>query len=250
MRCAVLQTSLCPPDFELLRRAFRHVPGLTPYDANILGRDAFGVLVKDFTPQQAAALQGALRTEGIETEIVDQSLLPPLPPAKLVNRLECRPEHLLIFDPLGRSFPLEWRHVLVIAAGSVQLTEFIRREERRPVTRYTAGGHPVTDIEVEAYNREEQSVQLMGEVVITGGALRYSFRADKFIFAALGDRATRDPRANFAEFVRGMIQCSPHAGLNRGAAALHSGEPIFSYPSRNAFHEELVWMLWQIRKAS
>ena len=103
MPYAVLQTDLNPPGLDQLQRAFRLVPGLTAGDAHILGQDAFGILVKNFSEEQAGALQGALRGEGVETEIVDQSFLPELPPKKIVQRLDCLPEHLLIYDPLGRT---------------------------------------------------------------------------------------------------------------------------------------------------
>src|SRR6185503_18589726 len=102
MRYAVLQTDLNPPAIDQLQRAFRSVPGLTASDAFILGKDAFGILVKDLSEEQAGALQGALRIEGIKTEIVDHALLPPLPQTHFVRQMECSPENLLIFDPLGR----------------------------------------------------------------------------------------------------------------------------------------------------
>src|SRR5687768_9952591 len=136
MPYAVLQTDLNPPRIDQLQRAVRFVPGLTPGDAHILGKDAFGILVKNFSEEQAGSLQRALRDEGMETEIVDQSLLPEIPPKKIVHRLDCLPEHLLIFDPLGRSFSLDWRHVMVVAAGAVRLTEFVQRRQERPFVRY------------------------------------------------------------------------------------------------------------------
>ena len=56
--------------------------------------------------------------------------------------------------------------------------------------------------------------------------------------------------ANFSLFVRDLIQFSPQAKLNRGAEALRAKAPeILSYPSKNAFYEEIVWMLWQMKKA-
>jgi hypothetical protein len=249
MLYAVLQTDLNPPGHDQLLRAFRIVPGLTPYDAKILGNDAFGVLVKNFSAEQSAALQGALRGEGIETEIVEQSLLPEMPPAKIVHRLECHPEHLVIFDPFGNSFPLEWRHVLLIAAGAVRLSEFVRREVKRPVQRYHGSGQVSDEVESDSVTREERNFHLLGEIIITGAALRYSFAADKFDFAGLKARNLNSPAGNFCLFVREMIQFCPHAGSNRGASGLaHKAPEIFSYPTKNAFHEEIVWMLWQIKK--
>lgn len=249
MRYAVLQTDLNPPGHDQLLRAFRTVPGLTPYDAGILGNDAFGVLVKNFSAGQAAALQGSLRIEGIETEIVEQSLLPEMPPAKQVHRLECRSEHLVIFDPLGHSFPLEWRHVLLLAAGAVRVSDFVRQQKARPVTRVNGRGHIVQEMEYESVTREERNFHLLGEIIITGAALRYSFTADKFNFAGLGARRTDSLAGNFGLFLRDLIHACPHAVLNRGAAALQLQNPeVSSYPTKNAFHEEIVWRLWQMRK--
>src|SRR2546423_2858122 len=138
MPYAVLQIDLNAPNVEQMARAFRSVPGLTAADAHILGHDAFGILVKDFSEQQAGALQAALRREGVETEVVEQSLLPALPPTHFVHQLDCTPEHLLIYDPIGKSFALEWRHVIFVAAGAVLLTDFVR-EQREPKARVTTG---------------------------------------------------------------------------------------------------------------
>jgi hypothetical protein len=251
MPYAVLQTDLNPPGIEQMARAFRSVPGLTPADAHILGKDAFGILVKDFSEQQAGVMQGALRIEGIETEIVDQSFLPSLPTTKFVRRLDCSPEHLLLYDPVGRSFALDWRHIIFIAAGAVRLIDFVRDQETRQRVRYTAGGMPYQDTEYETFSREEQNSHLIGEIIITGATLRYSFDADNFNFVYLGERNTKDRAANFVSLVRDLTQFGANAQLNRGAAAMRGdAAQIFSYPSKNAFYEEIIWTLWQMKKAA
>jgi hypothetical protein len=243
MPYAVLQTDLNPPGIDQLQRAFAMVPGLTSADAHILGRDAFGILVKDFSEKQAGALQGALRGEGVETEIVDQSFLPELPPKKLVQRLDCSAEHLLIYDPLGRSFALDWRHIMFIAAGAVPLTEFVKYEQQQL---YSA-----EDQQFETISREEQRLHLLGEIMITGAVLRYTFTASKFNFACLGQRNMGNAAANFSLLMRDLMQFATNARLNRGAGALRSDATrFFSYPSKNAFYEEIVWMLWQMRKSA
>ena len=251
MPCAVLQTDLNSPTVEQLRRAARLVPGLTAIDGDVLGRDAFGILVKNFSGHQAAALQSALRLEGVETEIVDQSSLPVLPEARLVRRLDCTAGHLLIYDPLGNSFPLEWRHVMLVAAGIVTLTDFTRRQEERPRVRYTANGMPYRDTEFETVFREERNRHLLAEIFITGAALRYSFTADQFNFAGLGDRKSWNVAANFSALLGDIIRFSAAAALNRGAESIRSNAPEpAAYPSKNAFYEEIVWMLWQMKKAA
>lgn len=248
MPYAVLQTDLNPPGLDQMRRAFRSVPGLTPADAEILGNDAFGILVKDFSEQQAGALQGALRVEGIETEIVDQSILPGLPPSHFVRRLDCTPEHLLIYDPLGRTFALDWPHIIFIAAGAVRLTEFVR-EQRNPKTRVTSGRYQ-TPVYIEYEIKEERQFRCLAEIIITGGALRYSLAAEKFNFSGLGSRILKSVPANFSLLVRDLVQFGANARLNRGAEALRENSTnIFNYPSKNAFYEEIVWTLWQMKKA-
>lgn len=251
MSCAVLQTDLNAPTVEQLRRALRSVPGLTPYDATVLGHDAFGILVKNFPPEWAVALQRALHAEGVVTEIIDQSLLPELPPKKNVQRLDCRPEHLLIYDPMGNTFTLDWRHVLFIAAGAVRLTEFVRRQQKRPVTRYHGDGQTTVEMEYETVSREERNYHLVAEIFITGAVLRYIVTADKFDFTYLGKRNTGSLGANFSLFVRDLIQFCPHAVLNTGAEALRAdATAAFSYPTKNAFQEEMIWRLWQMKKSA
>lgn len=248
---AVLQSDLRPLEAERLRRAFRVVPGLTAHAADILGRDAFGVLVKNLSQADAITMQGALRAEGIATDVVVQSLLPALPQARLVKRLEPRSEHLLIFDPLGRAIPLEWQHVYLVAAGAVRVTEFKRRQTTRPVPQLRGDGFVSVQMEADVSTREEMNERLLGELLVAGGALRYSFDADKFDYTGLGERRSGDISRDFTSLIRELCGHASHAGLNRGASGLRDGTPaIFHYPSKNAFHEEIIWMLWQAKKSS
>lgn len=251
MPYAVLQTNLSTPSIEQMRRACRSVPGLAPVDAQILGNDAFGILVKNFSEPQAGALQGALRIEGVETEIVDQSFLPVLPQTHFAQRLDCTPEHLLIYDPMGKTFILDWRHVALVAAGSVRLTDFVRHREERAQVRFTADGMPYPDTDYETVSREEQNFHLLAEIIITGATLRYSIAASKFNFSYLGERNMQDPAANFSLLVRDLAQFSAHARLNQGAEAMRAdATKVFTYPSKNAFYEEIIWTLWQMKKAA
>jgi hypothetical protein len=232
-----------------MARAFRSVPGLTPMDAHILGNDAFGILVKGFSEPQASAMQGALRIEGVETEILDQALLPVLPAKHIVHRLDCTPEHLMIFDSSSRGFALEWRHVIFIAAGAVRLTEFVRERQRREKISYTGNGLPIRDLDYDLVSREEQNIHLIAEIIVVGGTLRYSLQADKFNFDYLGPRKMPETAANFALLVRDLVQFGTVAALNQGAETIQNGATnVFTYPSQNAFSEEIVWSLWQLKK--
>jgi hypothetical protein len=245
----VLQTELGKPTIEQMARAFRSVPGLTPFDAQILGNDAFGILVKNFSEPQALAMQGALRAEGVETETVDQALLPVLPAKHIVHRLDCTPEHLLIYDPVGRSFALDWQHITLIATGAVRLTEFVRERQPRQKISYNGYGMAIRDVDYDLVSREEQNFHLLAELIVAGGTLRYALQADKFNFDYLGPRKVKDAAANFELLIRDLTQFGTSAALNRGTEAIQKGDSIgFTYPSQNAFYEEIVWSLWQLKK--
>jgi len=244
MPYAVLQTNLDAPSLPQLERAARVVPGLTVIDAQILGADAFGILVKNFSAPQAAALQGALRTEGVETEIVDQSLLPPLPPVKLVHRLQCQPVHLLVYDPLGHPLAVPWEHIMIVAAGCVRVSEFVReRREQRIPGQY---GEYDAQVIVEYDSKEQRNNRFLAEFVLTDAVLRFGLAAEKFNFSYLGARQTRTLARDFTLLIQDALQFATRAARNRGAEML-GGRPeqMFLYPSKNAFHEEIVWMLWQ-----
>ncbi|MBI5385305.1 MAG: hypothetical protein HZA90_11545 [Verrucomicrobia bacterium] len=247
MPFALLQVDLNPPDIERLKRAFRSVDFLTELDAHTLADDGFGILVKNLAPEDAAALCGALRTEGVATEIVDQRALPEMPPTKLVTRLDCQPEALQVYDPLGRVFPLQWGHILMIAAGFVRLSEFTRVRKVRGES-YSDADYPSASRVVEETTVEERNFRFILEIVLTRAVQRFSIAADRFNFAYLGARRSADPAENFAELVRDLIQFAPQAALNRGAFCLRErlAEP-FCYPSKNAFFEEIIWLLWKMQ---
>jgi len=215
-------------------------------------RDAFGVLVKGKSLAEANTLQLALRAEGIETHVVPESELPALPTTKFLNRLEAQPEALTIYDPLGRSIPVAWGHIMLIGAGNVRMPNFNRIRTERSVRRISPTGHSYMDTEVEYKTREEDEPQLLLEIILTKGVGRFSVNATTappLLFAYLGDRRTRDPGQNFALLVRDLMSYAPHASLNRGAYALRETGEVFAYPSKNAFFEEIVWLLWWLALA-
>jgi hypothetical protein len=254
MLYAVVQKSLEPPSLEQLQNAFQGIPGLTRMDASILGRDAFGILVKGFPFDRATKLQASLAGQGVETEVVEQNALPALPQEKNVTRLECTPEALMIYDPLNRSFPLEWKNIMMIAAGTVPLVELarVRTETSVPAMGYnmlTGDLHVEQRTQVEYSSHAERNERLLVEIVLSRAVLRYSITADKspLLFNYLGERRTRDSLRDFALLIQDLTKFAPQAAVNRGAYYLreNAGKP-FIYPSKNAFYEEIIWLLWKM----
>jgi hypothetical protein len=76
---------------------------------------------------------------------------------------------------------------------------------------------------------------------------RYSASGDDFNFEHLGLRASDDLAMNFVFLVQDLAEEAPHAAQNRGAFMACQRPPeLFPYPSKAAFNEELIWMLWRI----
>jgi hypothetical protein len=211
----------------------------------------FGILARNLRAEQAAALQAGLSDLGVQTEVVEEAKLPPLPPAKTVRRLEFTREALMVFDPLNRSFPVPWGHLMLLTAGDVQQATFTRtRTEREEVrTKFVHGVIPiqVREIKVGYSSQESAAKVLRGEIVLTRAAARYTIEAENFNYAAcLGERARKDAPLDFCLVMRELAGFAPQAALGRGAASILAEPPAFvAYPRHKFLEDELVWMLWR-----
>ena len=239
-----------PPTAEQLREAFRSVPGLTAADAQILRANAFGILVRRFTPENAAKLCATLAAQGYEAEVVDEAALPALPQTRFVQRLDCTAEALLVYDLVGRAVPLAWNDVVMVAAGRVKLMEIVRKVVTDPVVHYDGHGMPHGGEETRAEYKEERNFHLLLEIVTTRPVARISAQADRLNFMALGERKTPRLPDNFTLLTRDILRATPDATVNSGAYYIReNAERFFDYPSKNAFFEEITWLLWRLKQS-
>lgn len=250
-----MQQTLAIPPVDRLRRAFESVRSLTAADAPGMANDAYGILVKGLPLGEAEVLKRALEAEGILTELVAEQLLPRIPATKFVRRVEFGADALLIHDPLGRRVPVEYRHLLILAAGLVETTEF---REPEPVISMVPGLGRGARLRAEleefgrsrSVQRREMRVQRrLIELLLTGGVARFTIEVEanpQLLFQVLGEERGDNLDRNLATLVRRIHAAAPGALLNRGAFELRAEPPTHHvYPTRNAFQEELIWMLWQ-----
>jgi hypothetical protein len=244
-----MQRELLPPGVEQLKRAFSVWPALTEIDAQTAARDAFGILLKGLEFEQASLLQSALIKEDIETEVVKETDLPAIPPAKVIKQIEFMSAHLSMYDPMKRHIELPWNDLILIAAGNVRLTEV-----RRVKTSHGEPQVPFTTVPQDPASatkaKEDAQHHLMLEMIVAEGAARYSITAEEFDFDCLGPTATSRREENFVTLVRQLEEYAPYVSLNQGAYLIcKESQPPFKYPSKAAFWEELTWMLWRIAEA-
>ena len=245
MNYAVMQKDLEPPPLDKLKTAFRALPFLTDIDAQTSANDAYGILIRNLSLPDATTLQEALAREGVETEIADQGELPTIPSAKAAKQAELLPDALVFCDSLGRKTPLAWNQVLLIAAGNVRVNEVRKVKDPLQGPQYHGSGisyDTVSDIK----SREESRYRLLLEILLADRSARYSITPEEFSFACLGSRQTKNVPENVTLLVQALAQFAPHAGLNRGAFFMcEMANELFPYPSKNAFSEEIIWLLWR-----
>jgi len=245
MGYAVMQHVLEDIAAEPLVRAFRSVPSLTDQDAGLQAKDAYGILAKGLSQVDAAALQRALRAEGIESHVVDEAELPALPMAKALKRAEPLAQALVIYDALGRPQQVDWSQVILVAAGNVNLRQF----KREYTSKLVARGQGVvleTDLEVQ----ELRKLNLLAEVFLAVEPRRCRVVAKSVGYAYLGARRSNRSADNFVMFVQDLVRQAASADINRGAEMLAGDPPTaMTYPSRYAFEEEIIWYLWARQNA-
>jgi hypothetical protein len=256
-RFAIVQTSDEPLELEKLRRAFLGVPGLAPHDAETFCSEGDGILCRNLSADQAAALQANLKAEGVEVATVEQSRLPVLPPPKAIRRIALTPEAMQVDDLIKGTISVPWRQLRLIAAGSVQLMmETRKRIETReidpnPLRHLTPLWPLMSARQVQFSSRTSTDWFLRAEILLADGAGRYSIEAENFNYAPLGEGVTRDLAGNFCWLIRGLAAHAPKALLSRGTASILSDPPAFAYYSRKtAFEDDLIWTLWKARPAA
>ena len=136
MRYAIFQKDLSIPPVERLMRAFEGSGFLTPLDAHTFARDAFGILVRNLDKHQATQIHQTLLQQASRTRSCPSIRCPNCPRRKFLQRVDCLDQHLLLYDPLGRAIPLNWGHLMVIAAGCLDRQVIKRVKVDRPNVAY------------------------------------------------------------------------------------------------------------------
>jgi hypothetical protein len=245
MSYAIFQTQLEKPPREALKVALGAIRGFAAADADILVNDAYGILTGGLTLEQAQALCAALGREGVATEVVDEGLIVRLPPSRQAKRIDCLREHLLIYDALERVSAVPWGQVRLVAAGWVVLSEWERKENKRRVTGATQREDEQAFERTDITTRELNRTRPVLDIILDVSPGRIELLGHECLYNYLGDRLTARPSDNFPLLVKDLATFAERAVLNRGAANLGSdAAEAFRYPTRHAFEEEIVWLMW------
>jgi hypothetical protein len=243
---AVFQSELDMPSPAALRKPLQVLSELVALDAVTFAKDAYGMLMGGLSFEHANRFAEALNQNGVPVEVVDERDIIALPPAKHLWRIDCVPEHLVVYDALQRTTLVAWSHVILAAAGVVCMPEVQRTDRDRIVVRGT-GGHggavPLTLTDVTT--REAQACHPRLEIFLEVPPGRIRLQGHECQYNYLGERLTQQYMTNFEVLVGDVVRSTGRALHNRGAESLGSGRGItFRYPTEHAFEEEITWLLW------
>ena len=246
---AVLQKDISRPVADQMRRAFRSFNNLTDADAIRLAANAQGILLRHLSADEARAFHRALVAEGVDAAMVAESDLELLPASKSLHRLSLTEQALEVYDLLGRAQPILWGDIALVAAGLVQHVEITMTQTERT----GVGLHPAFGVwpkkNVESVRKLESESQLILEIVLVNGAGRFELDAAQFPFKYAVDRPDLSTREKFIWLVREIGNHAAGAILNRGARDVRNGvDLVRGYPSRQAFTDEMIWLLWKVNR--
>ena len=248
---AVLQKDLGRPVADQMRRAFRSFSNLTDADAVRLAANAQGILLRHLGADEARAFHRALLAEGVAAAMVSESDLELLPASKSLHRLSLSEQALEVYDLLGRAKPIPWHEIALVAAGSVRHVEISMTQTERT----GVGLHPAFGVwpkkTAESVRKVESESQLILEIVLANRVARYELDAAQFPFKYAVDKPEFSTREKFIWLVREIGNRATGAILNRGASDVRNGvELVRGYSSRQAFTDEMIWLLWKANHRS
>ncbi len=250
MAYCLLQSGDLAPTADQLKRAFKSLKWMTDADAVKRANEACGILVKNLSPDDAAALEQAFQAEGVATEALDASQLPKLPDAKFVRRIEFQTQALLVHDPLGRTVPIPWQHLALVSAGAVHHFGMSTTRKDETVNTFDPIRGFRTKVVTDVRHKFEDSARLVLDIFLTSDLMRFQIEAESFMFKYCFDRPDLNLPQKLGLLVQMLIQYAPQAILNRGAAACRDGAggPV-TYASKAALFDESTWLRWRMARS-
>jgi hypothetical protein len=248
---AVLQKDGSRPGAEQIRRAFRSFSNLTDADAVRLAANAQGILLRNLSSDEARAFHRALQVEGVAAAMVPENELKLLPESKSLHRLTLTEQALEVYDLRGRPLPVPWNAIALVAAGAVRHVDIGLTQTERVTVQLNSLFGIWPKKTVESVRKVESESQLILEIVLAGGATRYELDAARFPFKYTLDRPEFSTLEKFVWLVREIATRATQAILNRGASDVRNGiQLVRGYPSRQAFTDEMIWLLWNATRHS
>lgn len=254
MSYALIQKSLEQRiSIDDLKQASTFVPSVAQADCHRIGRDLFGIVETKLSYDDAVAFQVALEHFRFPTEIVPDADLPRLSDPQIKRGIRFGDGLLTAVDGMGReeSFPLA---EVQFAGGGFCEAVRVKTERRmdwnphRGTSRQTADINPI--FIMRKHERETREPEFHFELFLSCAPYRLQFLAHKeSLFRYDGTLLRFQQREQFLQILQRLASILPSNFLSLGFLAARKGK-AFSYPSKGAIEEEIVWHLYRRLRAA
>jgi hypothetical protein len=247
---AILRTSLDQSiSRDILEEAIMATEGLTKPDCARLQREAFGILVGSLSQDDALALQAALQSRGVETEVVDEFSLPVLTEPKRGHALKLAETGVVFTDLYGQGTSYASEQIVFAAGGGLLHLKDIQDQELKTVgVPGGYGGYSDVMTTIVTSHHFENLPEFRLELYVPAESLRVQWVLTKDWVLTVNDKHLRlrdgDQLASVLAALGNML--SPEQ-TNLGIRKVMSGE-AFVYPSIHAFEQEIIWSLYQLAR--
>jgi hypothetical protein len=246
MSYALLQLSLdqtiSRQDMEAASMA---APSVARADCALLQRELFGIVVGNLPYEDAVALQAALRARNFPTELVEQSALPALPPAKRETGLKVTDAGLVLVDVYGGEQLYPREKCAFAAAGHIlRLRQRVAGQHQEVVSRGRYGQHTQTVTDYRLQDVPEFRLEMFFS--IEPYRLQWVLDPDNTLNVNGRPISFRNQGSLDALFKQ-LATLFPVERVNLGIQKLSSGDYLV-YPSVRAFEEEIVWKFYRLMR--
>src|SRR5262249_33456548 len=99
---------------------------------------------------------------------------------------------------------------------------------------------------VQYVPRESEEWVLRAEIFSPAVNQRFVIEGENFDYGCLGSAMTQDIATNFCLLIHELAGKFSPSLLSRGVRSILADPPDFAYyPNKDAFHNELIWLLWR-----
>ena len=214
-------------------------------DCALLQRELFGIVVGNLPYEDAVALQAALRARNFPTELVEQSALPALPPAKRETGLKLTEDGLWLVDLYGREqlYPKE-KCVFAAAGHILRLRQRVAGQHEEVIVRGQYGNYSQMVTDYRLQNVPEFRLETFFSV--EPFRLQWILDPDNTLIIN-GQPAGFRNQTRLDALFKQLAALLPKKRVNLGIRKLSTGDYLV-YPSVRAFEEEIVWSFYRLMR--
>ncbi len=227
---------------QQLEEASMQVPTIARADCIRIHRLLAGIFISRLSRPEALAFQRGLAGQGIESDVVRDAQLPPLPSGVRSMRVWQEERAIHCRDVMERVTVLPVAEILFIAAGVIVETRHGTETVRRARTGPRGGMRMVP----ETRRTKSEETCVIADLFFTRPPYRFTFRAGESSRFFVQDQPVRPNARDMVAWAFQKLRSWAPAGcrLNRH---IHHENPMDHPVGKTTYEEEIRWRFYRLR---